>query len=144
MTTKGRKNQRPGHGLEAQVPRHPKSLMGKPVAQREWRLLCAGLQAAGLWDQCHLTLVELFCDAAQDRSDAQEIIRREGTTVPDGRGGKKRHPALLIRKLAEDRLLQVLAELGLTPRGRARVVGEISNGDPLVELLRRRTRGSDD
>lgn len=121
------------------MPTRPTQLMGKPAALREWKRIVPELQRRGLWEDTDVSLVVLWCEAAQDFADADAELRKWGSVIADSKGSLKSNPAARQKKASADTMVRILAELGLTPTALARRDGAVGGGeDALTELLRRR------
>ena len=127
---------------------------GRPLAtavgvplKPEW----LGEIAAKVWDETVTELSEIagfltsvdagalaiYCDAWQDFHAARELIKRDGLVVKGREGVKVRHPALMVKKHAQDTIASIGAKFGLTPTSRASLAIDAVN---VVAGVRRRNQ----
>jgi len=68
-----------------------------------------------------LRALELLCETLASEGEARAVVAREGFTVPTADGGQKPHPAVRIMETARNQAHRLLADFGLTPKGRQAV-----------------------
>lgn len=87
-------------------------------ASKEWAALAPVAISLGTLRPADLRAFELLCDMLATATEAAEIMRKEGMTLSTGSGGTRAHPAASVMKEARGQAARLLAEFGLTPKGR--------------------------
>jgi P27 family predicted phage terminase small subunit len=100
----------------AQCPQPPTDL--SDVARSEWERLAAAAHEIGTLTAADLRAFRLLCETLATAAEAQGVIGREGMTLPTGSGGTRAHPATKVLETARAQAARLLAEFGMTPRGR--------------------------
>jgi len=100
----------------SRAPAPPKHL--NPRAAEEWRRLAPACIALGTLTAVDLRAFELLTVTLAAESEARELLAATGLTVSTGQGGCKPHPAVRMAETARRQAAQLLADFGLTPRGR--------------------------
>ena len=72
----------------------------------------------GTLTHADLRALELLADTLATAAEAQATVAQCGFTVPTADGGAKPHPAVRIMETARAQAKGLLADFGLTPRGR--------------------------
>jgi P27 family predicted phage terminase small subunit len=120
--------------------------VGVPV-KPEW----LGEIAAKVWDETVAELSEIngflapvdagalaiYCHAWQEFHAARELIKRDGLCVKGREGVLVRHPALMVKKHAQDTIASIGAKFGLSPTSRASLAIDAVN---VVAGVRRRNQ----
>ena len=101
------------------VPPAPKHLSDE--AKRQWKRLAPAVKATGAMTASDLVAFELLACTLATATEAEALIAKEGATVEGGSGGIKAHPALTMMAQARAQATALLAQFGLTPRGRAAI-----------------------
>jgi len=63
-----------------------------------------------------------LCQNYDRMISADAEIKKDGLTVDDGRGVKKKHPAFAIWKTSQDNYVRLLSHFGLSPHARGRKI----------------------
>ena len=101
------------------MPTAPKHLSDE--TRKQWRRLAPAAKEAGTMTASDVIAFELLCRTLATAIEAEQIIADEGATIAAGSGGRKAHPALAMMATARAQATALLAQFGLTPRGRATV-----------------------
>ncbi|MGC1412833.1 MAG: P27 family phage terminase small subunit [Acetobacteraceae bacterium] len=88
-------------------------------AATEWRELAPQAVWLGTLAGSDLRAFALLCETLATEGAARAILAVQGMTVRAGDGGCKSHPASRTLEAARSQAARLLAEFGLTPRGRA-------------------------
>ncbi len=102
------------------VPRCPSHL--SPEAKREWRRLAKPLLSLGLLSHLDRAALALYCQAWGRWVEAERQLSKEGMIVRSPRGYPIQSPYLAIANKAWQQVQQSLAEFGMSPSTRSRVV----------------------
>jgi P27 family predicted phage terminase small subunit len=94
----------------------PQSL--SDYARQEWAQLMPALVELGTACACDLRALELLCECLSTERELREVLRREGLTIPGADGNQKTHPAAKLLETSRSQAHRLLADFGLTPRGR--------------------------
>jgi len=70
---------------------------------------------------CDLRAFELLCECLSTERELRAVLRREGLTIPGADGNQKTHPAAKLLETSRSQAHRLLADFGLTPRGRQAV-----------------------
>lgn len=102
-----------------------------------WRSLGKLLLDAGLYTSGDQIALELLCLAYGRMKEANRRIEEEGMVLRSVTGGFYQNPFLSIVTRSMDQVVKLLAEFGLTPAERTRVLSAVkSDREPdLAELL---------
>jgi P27 family predicted phage terminase small subunit len=101
------------------VPRPPKHLSQR--AATEWKRVAPALVAIGTLTGADLRALELLAETLATEAEARAILATEGLTAQTADGGSKSHPAVRIMETARGQAVRLLADFGLTPKGRQSV-----------------------
>lgn len=88
------------------------------AARHEWERLAPIVAELGTVSAADLRAFELLCCTLATAGEAEATVRQEGMTMPTGGGGVRSHPAVKVMEQARAQAARLLAEFGLTPRGR--------------------------
>ena len=134
----GKQTQTTPPDIKAAIPTLPRGFHkeGRKIYNR----LAPLLAEAGLLTEADGPALADMCLCLARLDEAEAIIEAEGMTVPDGRGGVKRHPATMLAKEYRAAARQWAASFGLTPHARGSLDVKPTGGpvDPLQALLERR------
>ena len=124
----------------AEAPAPPAHLSARAAA--EWRRLAPAAAALGTLAEADLRGFELLCDTLATEAETRAVVEREGHAVSTAGGGAKPRPEVRVMETARAQAAKLLAEFGLTPRGRRgldlpRPRGEDDDDDFLRALLER-------
>jgi P27 family predicted phage terminase small subunit len=100
----------------AEAPEPPAHL--SPRAAAEWRRLAPVAFALGTLAEADLRAFELLAETLATEAAARAVVEREGHAVPTAGGGAKPRPEVRVMETARVQAAKLLAEFGLTPRGR--------------------------
>lgn len=130
----GARQRKPGLKIPPKAPSMPVFL--GPAARREWRRVVPELERLGIIGELDRAALACYCSSVGQVAEAEAILRREGTTYTTPRGVTRPHPAVRIRRQAEQQVKVWSAELGLTPAARRRLgVIEPDEENDLAEFL---------
>lgn len=101
------------------VPPAPKHLSDE--AKRQWKRLAPAAKGNGAMTASDLVAFELLARTIATAIEAEALIAKEGATIEGGGGGLKAHPAVGMMATARAQATALLAQFGLTPRGRAAI-----------------------
>jgi len=112
------------------------------TAKRAYHCIHEELKRLNLLATCNEHVLELYAATYDRWHAAHQHVRKEGDTVVTAQGEIKPSPWLAVADKEQDRLVKLLAEMGLTPVSRQRVgpVGE-TQSDPLSEFLKKAKSG---
>ena len=108
-------------------PRHPAAPLAEAPdppthlsagAAAEWRRLAPAAAALGTLADTDLRAFELLCDTLATEAETRTVVEREGCAVPTVGGGAKPRPEVRVMETARAQAARLLADFGLTPRGR--------------------------
>lgn len=91
------------------------------AAAAEWRRLAPSAVSIGTLTLADLRAFELLCETLAAEREARSTLQREGMSTSTGDGGRKPHPAVRVAESARRDAARLLADFGLTPRGRQSV-----------------------
>lgn len=108
-------------------------------AKEFWKPIVKTLRAMRVAKESDKPALGLLCMALQDVKAAHAEIEKEGYTVPTAEG-EKTNPHYQVKSKAMLIAIRLMAEFGMTPTSRARVLGMAAPAaaDPLDEFLDRR------
>lgn len=116
------------------VPYAPRHLSGE--AKREWRRVVKILLAAGLYSDVDRAALAMYCQAWGRWVEAESEIAKRGAILQGANGGLYQNPWLSVANKAQDQLRKMIAEFGLSPAQRSRVVAMGPERDQsLAEIL---------
>ena len=101
------------------IPPAPRYLSAE--ARKQWKKLTPAVEGAGTMTASDLVAFELLASTLATAVEAEALIAKEGATIEGGSGGLKAHPALTMMATARAQATALLAQFGLTPRGRAAI-----------------------
>lgn len=138
----GNPGKRPINEREPEV-RAPDRLPNAPrflskEAQKEWRRIGRFLLAAGLFAEVDFAALALYCAAWARWIDAESGLESSGgpVLVSAETGNLYRNPWIDISNKAQEQIRRAIAEFGLSPAQRSRVVALPGAGKKtLTELL---------
>ena len=87
-----------------------------------WRRLVADVSAVRGADGGAYTTLTLACDAYSEFRHAKKEVDKQGITYMTSDGNVKAHPAVAIQRNACKQLHAYLAELGMTPASKKKIV----------------------
>jgi P27 family predicted phage terminase small subunit len=113
-----RRRPKPDVATRLVVPPRPPRHLSKAVAA-EWRRVMPVLAGLGAITAADLFMVELLCGTLATARAAAASLEAEGSSTGTAANGIKGHPSARVLSTARAQAARLLAELGLTPRGRA-------------------------
>lgn len=96
----------------------PEWLAEKAVAVAKWRELVGELISRGLVSSVDFGLLELYCEAWQQMSDANAEVENEGIYFQTDKGYVGIHPAQLVKDKAAKQIQSLGDRLGIGFRNR--------------------------
>jgi len=87
----------------------------------EWDRVGQQLLEAGLIGRLDVTALATYCVAWGRWTDALENIKKHGVLVKSPQGFPMQSPLLAIANKAQEQMVKVMGELGLTPAARTRI-----------------------
>lgn len=108
--------------LERARPPAPEHLSDR--ARAAWQQVSALLDRMGVLTQADALALELLCEAWADLLSAREELVRSGETYTTATGSVRAHPSVAIRNDASRRVQSLLAEFGMTPSSRSKVISK--------------------
>jgi P27 family predicted phage terminase small subunit len=114
-----RRNRRPSAGQVAvERPAKPRALTGEAAA--EWNRIVPELERSGILSTMDRALLVRYCTAWADWVELDRLLQQGGKLVRGQKGNVVRSPAWLMRRDAEQTLIELGRQLGLTPVSRLR------------------------
>ena len=125
------------------APKMPGVVRADPVASQEWEALCGWLDDMRILSKADRTLMAQYCTTYAEWVKYMTHVRQYGVSVPTASGGVTTSPETYQYNKLSDRMLKLLAELGLTPsaRSRIRTPEQRDDDDPFNVLLERMSGG---
>jgi P27 family predicted phage terminase small subunit len=114
-----RRTRAPESGRLNVVPEPPATLSAGAAA--EWRELAPAAVWLGTLAGTDLRAFALLCETLATEAAARATLAVEGMTVATAGDGRKAHACVRVMETARVQATRLLAEFGLTPRGRAGV-----------------------
>ncbi|AZQ67107.1 phage terminase small subunit P27 family [Silicimonas algicola] len=113
------------------LPRCPAHL--GPIARKEWRRLAAPLHKLGIVTVADRPAFAAYCQARERWVEAEEQLQRTPMLLKTPSGYVQQSPWLSIANNQMELMARYMAELGLTPSARRRVMPEgIEANEPLI------------
>jgi len=114
-----RRNTRASKGrVSVAHPSKPRLLTGEAAA--EWNRVVPELERSGILSTVDRALLVRYCTAWADWVELDSLLQKGGKIVRGQKGNLVRSPAWLMRKDAEQTLIELGRQLGLTPIARLR------------------------
>jgi P27 family predicted phage terminase small subunit len=92
-----------------------------PVARQQWITVCEQLERAGLLTQVDRDALALYCETFARYREALDHLSRESCVVTSPNGYPIKNPWLTLAERAQDQMVALLREFGMTPAARSRV-----------------------
>jgi P27 family predicted phage terminase small subunit len=124
-------------------PVKPPHIAECEIASPQWDGLCKTLDEMNILTVADQSLLALYCQTYAEWMKLQRHVKEHGCSIMNDKGNVSQSPeAVQVHRYA-DRLLKMMAELGLTPssRSRIKVPEQSDDDDPFTELLSRIGRG---
>ena len=99
--------------------RAPSHLTGP--AKKEWNRMAVKLHPLGLLTEIDVPGLELYCETYARWLDAKDKVTEKGTILVTTGGNLIQNPYLAVVNKAQDQMVKILAEFGMTPSSRTRV-----------------------
>ena len=116
-----------------QAPEPPAHLSARAAA--EWRRLAPVAAVLGTLTEADLRGFELLAETLATEAEARAVVQAEGCATTTAGGGAKSRPEVRVMETAGAQAARLLAEFGLTPKGR-RGLDPPPRGDEESDLLR--------
>lgn len=136
----GNPGRRPLNEFEAVVP-VPEAVPYAPrhlnhEAKREWRRVARMLIEAGLYSEVDRAALAMYCQGWGRWVEAERELLVLGPVVTSDKGNLYQNPWMGIANKAQDNLRRMIAEFGLSPAQRSRVVAMPAERErSLAEIL---------
>jgi P27 family predicted phage terminase small subunit len=120
-------------------PAKPETVETDDIASAQWDELCGTLDDMGILTVSDKSLLAMYCQTYAEYIRLHRHIRENGCVLVNVQGNETTSPqASQVHKYA-DRLIKLMAEMGLTPSSRSRIVApkKDDDDDPMAELLTR-------
>lgn len=92
-----------------------------PDARAEWDRVRKLLLDAGIVSVLDTAALVAYCETYATWADATQKVRKTGAVLKKGNGDLYRNPFLRVANDAQDRMIKLMAEFGMTPSSRTRV-----------------------
>jgi P27 family predicted phage terminase small subunit len=99
----------------------PAPLELDPFARREWAALAPLAIELGVLCKADLRAFQLLCEVLSSERELRDLLKKEGLTIPGADGNLKSHPAVSMLEKTRSQAHRLLADFGLTPKGRQSV-----------------------
>ena len=110
---------------KAEIPTCPRHLSTK--AKAEWKRVTRRLYALGLVTQVDRAALSAYCQAWGRWVEAEEEVRKNGDIVKTRAGNVIQNPWLAVANKAQEQMVKLAAEFGMTPSSRTRVSADPVN-----------------
>ena len=98
------------------APKAPDSLSAG--AKSEWAPLARAVVELGVLTTADLRALALLAECLATESELRAVLQREGMTIAGAGNNRKAHPAAKLLETTRGQAMRLLADFGLTPRGR--------------------------
>ena len=98
------------------APKAPDSL--SEGAKSEWAPLARAVVELGVLTTADLRALALLAECLATESELRDTLEREGLTIAGAGGNRKAHPGAKLLETTRGQAMRLLADFGLTPRGR--------------------------
>jgi P27 family predicted phage terminase small subunit len=98
------------------APRAPATLSDR--AKVEWGPLARACVELGVLTGADLRALELLAETLATEAELREILKTEGLTIAGAGENSKAHPACKLLESTRNQAARLLADFGLTPKGR--------------------------
>lgn len=113
------------------VPRHLND-----EAKREWRRIIKVLMDLGLYTEVDRAALAMYCQAWGRWVEAERELVKQGAVLTSDKGNLYQNPWLHVANKAWEQMRKVLAEFGLSPSSRSRLMLTAGERDlTLAEVL---------
>jgi len=125
--------------LESARPVKTELIAGNQKLSEYWDSFCDELESMGVLTTADRWILEQVCITYADIADAHRIREKDGKLVAGAKGGEVKHPVSVDYHKSKDAFHKLLAELGLTPSARTRLVAAPKEeNDPFMDFLNKR------
>jgi len=107
-----------GHHVTVARPVIPRALKGE--ARAEWNRVVPELEAMGVLASIDRSLLLRYCTAWADWCELDGLLQKSSKLIRGQKGNLVRNPVWLLRRDAEDALMELGRQLGLSPMARLR------------------------
>jgi len=87
-------------------------------AKIQWYRVAPAAVALGTLSEADFAAFALLCETLATAEEARAVVARDGFLVATENGGQKAHAAIKVLETARNQARGLLADFGLTPRGR--------------------------
>lgn len=124
-------------------PKKPNLIAACKVASAQWDETCKTLDELGILTIADRSMLWLYCQTYAEYLKLQQHVREHGCSQTNDKGNVSQTPeAVQVHRYA-DRLIKLMAEMGLTPSSRSRlVVKQAEEEDNPIEILLQRMGAS--
>lgn len=118
-------------------------------AKAEWQRMVKLLMQLGLYTECDRAALTMYCQAWGRWVKAEVALAKQGEILTSKKddesgGGSYQNPWRHEANKAQDQIKRMLAEFGLTPSSRARLMApQVHEADPFAEFLAKTRTGTD-
>ena len=127
----------PAVAVPSSAPYAPRFL--NKEGKREWRRMAKLLLEVGLYSEVDRAALAMYCQAWGRWIEAEQMLRKTGgpVLVSSETLNLYQSPWLHVANKAQEQLRRMIAEFGLSPAQRSRVVAMAATEEPsLAEILR--------
>ena len=117
-------------GSEVRIPPCPDDLVDDEVARTTWDAVTREMVAKNLYDEDCAHLVELYCINRSRFFAARKQFTAADMVILSHQGRRIPNPWLVASNMANDRMVKLASELGLTPVTRGRATKKAGVTDP--------------
>lgn len=103
------------------APAKPEHVAADEVASSQWDELCRTLDEMNILTTADRSLLALYCSTYAEWHRLQEHVSKNGCTTINDKGNVGQSPEGIQVHRYADRLLKMMAEMGLTPSSRSRI-----------------------
>lgn len=120
-------------------PDVPVSIAGDELAVECWNRICGTLDDMGILTVSDFSVLEVYCQTYSQWRFLNDYVKNGNVREVSSKGDARTSPeAVQVHKYA-DRLVKLMAELGLTPSSRSRIHAPgKEEEDPFAEFLKKR------
>ncbi len=99
------------------------------IASLQWTKVSRQLKAAKLLTNIDTHALALYCESYATYIEAKGLIREQGVVVDGLNGAEKQSAYFLVANKAQDQMLKLMVEFGMTPSSRTRVSAAVGPDD---------------
>ena len=91
------------------------------VAKAEWANVCKSLFDAGVLKRVDAAALAAYCQSYARWAEAEQRVQESGQVIYSDKGNGYMSPWLTAAQAAQKQMVELAAQFGMTPSGRARV-----------------------